>query len=146
MITAEASPGRAEAAAAEIVDRKGENIRICVPTATAEGAKAPAYEHFGSAPHFTIFDTATESYETVGNAGQHHAHGMCHPLAMLEGRMIDAVVCAAIGARALQRLNEGGIRVYRTVPGTVEDVVKKLGTGQLEEMTLQNSCAGHGCH
>ncbi len=121
-------------------------MRICVPTTTAEGAKARAYEHFGSAPHFTIFDTATGSCEIVGNAGQHHAHGMCHPLAMLEGRKIDAVVCAGMGARALQRLNEGGIKVYRTIPGTVEEVVRKLGTDELEEMTLENSCAGHGCH
>lgn len=121
-------------------------MRICVPTTTAEGAKARAYEHFGSAPHFTIVDTAAGSYEVVGNDGQHHAHGMCHPMAMLEGRKIDAVVCAGIGARALQRLNDSGIRVYRTIPGTVEEVVEEFGKGRLEEMTLENACAGHGCH
>lgn len=121
-------------------------MRICVPTTTAEGAKALAYGHFGSAPHFTIVDTVTGSYETVDNAGQHHAHGMCHPLGMLEGRRIDAVVVAGIGARALQKLNEGGIKVYRTIPGTVEEIAGKFGTGQLEEMTLENACAGHGCH
>ncbi len=76
-------------------------MRICVPTATAEGAKAPAYGHFGSAPHFTLVDTVTGSCEIIGNDGQHHAHGMCHPLAMLEGRRIETVVCAGIGARAL---------------------------------------------
>jgi ArsR family transcriptional regulator len=121
-------------------------MRICVPTATAEGAKALAYGHFGSAPHFTIYDIVTKTYEVVGNAGQHHAHGMCHPLAMLEGREIDAVVVAGIGARALQRLNEGGIKVYRTIPATVEEIARKIETGELEEMTLENSCAGHGCH
>lgn len=121
-------------------------MRICVPTASAEGAKALAYGHFGSAPHFTIVDTVSGSTETVENGGQHHAHGMCHPMAMLEGRRIDAVACAGIGARALQKLNEGGIRVYRTIPGTVEEVVAKLVTGGLEEMTLENSCPGHGCH
>lgn len=121
-------------------------MRICVPTATAEGAKATAFGHFGSAPHFTIYDTATKAVEVVANAGQHHAHGMCHPMAMLEGRRIDAVVCAGIGARALQRLNEGGIKVYRAVPGTVEDVVGKIEAGELEEMTLETTCAGHGCH
>jgi predicted Fe-Mo cluster-binding NifX family protein len=121
-------------------------MRICIPTATAEGIKATAYEHFGSAPYFTIYDTAAKTAEVVGNGDQHHAHGMCHPLAMLEGRRIEAVVVAGIGARALQRLNEGGIRVYRTIPGTVEEISGKLETGELEEMTLENSCAGHGCH
>lgn len=121
-------------------------MRICVPTETGEGVKATAYGHFGSAPHFTIVDTVTGAAEVVANAGQHHAHGMCHPLAMLEGRRIDAVVCAGIGARALQRLNEGGIRVYRAIPATVEEVVGKIEAGELEEMTLETTCAGHGCH
>jgi predicted Fe-Mo cluster-binding NifX family protein len=121
-------------------------MRICIPTSTAEGTKATAYGHFGSAPYFTIYDTETKTVEVVENANEHHAHGMCHPLAMLDGRKIEAVVVAGIGARALQRLNEGGIKVYRTIPGTVEEVAGKLGTGELEEMTLENSCAGHGCH
>lgn len=121
-------------------------MRICVPTETAEGAKATAYGHFGSAPHFTIIDTVTGSTEIVGNDGQHHAHGMCQPMGMLEGRRIDAVVCGGIGARALQRLNEGGIRVYRTIEGTVEEIAAKLGKGELEEMTLENACAQHRCH
>ncbi|HOW85592.1 MAG TPA: NifB/NifX family molybdenum-iron cluster-binding protein [Candidatus Aminicenantes bacterium] len=121
-------------------------MRICVPTATAEGAKAVAYGHFGSAPHFTILDTVTGLYEIVDNADQHHAHGMCHPMSLLEGQKIDAVVCAGIGARALQRLNDGGVRVYRTIPATVEEIAVKIGSGELEEMTLESSCAGHGCH
>ena len=121
-------------------------MRICVPTTIAEGAKAQAYEHFGSAPHFTIFDTATGSWEVVDNASQHHAHGACHPMGMLEGRKIDAVVCAGMGARALQRLNEGGIRVFRASPGTVEEVVEKFGKGQLEEMSIENACSQHRCH
>jgi predicted Fe-Mo cluster-binding NifX family protein len=56
------------------------------------------------------------------------------------------VVCAGIGARALQRLNEGGIRVFRTIAGTVEEVVAKLGKGELEEMALENACGQHRCH
>lgn len=119
-------------------------MRICIPTTSAEGAKAQAYGHFGSAPYFTIVDIGTKICEVVDNTNQHHAHGACHPLAALEGREIDAVVSAGMGARALQRLNEAGIRVYRTVPGTVEEVVRKYGTGELEEMTFENACGGHG--
>lgn len=67
-------------------------------------------------------------------------------MGMLEGRSIDAVVCARICARALHRLNEGGIRVFRTIAGTVEEVVAKLGKGEHEEMTLENACGQHRCH
>ena len=121
-------------------------MRTCVPTETGEGVTATAYGHFGSAPHFTIVDTVTGDAEIVANSGQHHAHGMCHPMGMLDGRSIDAVVCGGIGARALQRLNEGGIRVYRTIAGTVEEVVAKLAKGELEEMTVENACGQHRCH
>jgi len=121
-------------------------MRICVPTTTREGAKAEACAHFGSAPFFTICDTDTGSYEIIDNVSQHHAHGACHPMESLEGRKIEAVICAGMGARALQRLNESGMKIYRTIPGTVQDVVKKLEAGELEEMTFENACGRHQCH
>ncbi len=121
-------------------------MRICVPTTTREGVKAEACEHFGSAPFFTICDTDAGSYEIIENASQHHAHGACHPMEMLEGRKIDVVICAGMGARALQRLNEGGMRIYRTTPGRVEEIVQKFGASQLEEMTYENACGRHQCH
>ena len=121
-------------------------MRICVPTQTREGGGATAYGHFGSAPYFTIYDSAKGSYDVVENAHQQHLHGACHPMGILEGKEIDAVICAGMGARALQKLNEGGVKVYLTVPGTVEESVKKLAAGQLEELTCENACGQHRCH
>jgi predicted Fe-Mo cluster-binding NifX family protein len=121
-------------------------MRICVPTQTKEGGSATAYGHFGSAPYFTVYDSAKDSYDVFENAHQQHAHGACHPMGTLEGKEIDTVICAGMGARALQKLNEGGVKVYSTVTGTVEDVIKKFMTGQLEELTYENACGQHRCH
>lgn len=121
-------------------------MKICIPTETSEGLKAEVYGHFGSAPYFTIVDVEKDSVEILNNANQHHSHGMCQPMKALMGQKIDAVVTGGMGARAVQGLNQGGIRAYRAIPGTVADIVSQFKKGGLEEITAQNACAQHGCH
>jgi predicted Fe-Mo cluster-binding NifX family protein len=119
---------------------------LCIPSETNQGKDARCYGHFGSAPFFTLFDTSAGSVEIIDNTNQHHAHGMCHPMAALTGRKLDAVVCAGLGARAVQRLNEAGIKAYRAVQGTVSEVAAQFLNGKLDEITVSNACSQHGCH
>ena len=121
-------------------------MKICIPTETNEGKNAVVYGHFGSAPYFTIVDTEKDSVEIIDNANQHPAHGMCQPMNELMGNKIDAVVTGGMGARAVQGLNQGGIKAYRAIPGTVADIVSQFTKGGLEEITVHNACAQHGCH
>ena len=121
-------------------------MKICIPTETNKGKDATVFGHFGSAPFFTIYDTSSNSVEVISNANQHHAHGMCQPMAALEGKGVEAVVTGGAGAGAIQKLNQGGIKVYRAIPGTVADIVNQFTKGGLEEITSQNACAQHGCH
>lgn len=121
-------------------------MRLCIPTRTQDGKKAEVFEHFGSAPWFTLYDTEKDEIEIIQNTDQHHAHGMCHPLGALDGKSVDAVVCGGMGARAVQKLNAGGIRVYRATPGTVAEMSAQYAAGKLEELTVQNACAQHGSH
>ncbi|MDD5281871.1 MAG: NifB/NifX family molybdenum-iron cluster-binding protein [Candidatus Omnitrophica bacterium] len=121
-------------------------MKICIPTESNEGRSAKVYEHFGSAPYFTIMDIEKDSIEAINNTDQHHSHGMCQPMNALIGKKIDAVVTGGMGARAVQKLNEGGIKVYRAIPGTVADIISQFVKGELEEIAIQNACAQHGCH
>ncbi len=125
---------------------KEEFMKICIPTKTQEGKSAQVHEHFGSAPYFTVYDTENNSIEIIDNANQHHSHGMCQPMSALVGKEIHAVVTGGMGARAVQKLNEGRIKVYRAIPGTVENIVKQFLQGGLQELTIENSCTQHGCH
>jgi predicted Fe-Mo cluster-binding NifX family protein len=120
-------------------------MKICIPVETSEGLKARIFAHFGSAPYFLLYDTEREASEVLGNIDNHHAHGMCHPLKVLENRHIDAVVCAGMGARAVQKLNEGGMRTYRANGATGAEIINKYKQGILEEITLRNACADHSC-
>jgi len=120
-------------------------MRICVPAATDEGMGAKAFGHFGSAPCFIIYDTDDRTHTVVGNSNNHHAHGMCQPLDVLENHSVDIVVCRGMGARAVSRLNQGGIRAYRVTGETVEDVITEYTEGTGQEITPDGACSDHSC-
>ena len=121
-------------------------MKICVPTETSEGQTANVYAHFGSAPFFTIVDSKTGATQVIPNSNEHHAHGTCQPISALAGVAVDVIVTGGMGARAVLKLNEGGIKVYRAVPGTVAHIAEQFSKGGLEELTSQNACAHHDCH
>jgi predicted Fe-Mo cluster-binding NifX family protein len=121
-------------------------MRLCIPTATEDGKTAQVHAHFGGAPFFTIYDTDKGDVEVINNDNQHHSHGMCQPLAALSGKNLDAVVCGGMGARAIMKLNEAGIKAYRAIPGSVEEIAQQFAKGGLEEITAQNACQQHNCH
>lgn len=116
----------------------------CFPTVSGKGLKAEISGHFGSAPFFTCVHEDGSGLDVIDNGGIGHEHGQCHPVAALEGRKVDAVVCGGMGLRALGRLNESGIKVLRTAASTVGDALGEIRTGQVEEMTVDGACSHHG--
>jgi len=121
-------------------------MRICIPTETKDGMSAKVFGHFGSAPFFTIYDTDKKSVEIIANANEHHAHGMCQPMSALNGKAVNAVVTGGAGARAVQKLSDGGIKVFRAIPGTVADIIRQFEQGGMEELNVHNACTQHECH
>ncbi|HOX55031.1 MAG: NifB/NifX family molybdenum-iron cluster-binding protein [Candidatus Omnitrophica bacterium] len=120
-------------------------MRICVPTETDEGLKAKINAHFGSAAFFTIYDSDKESLEVISNSNQHHMHGMCQPMSALDNKKIDIVICGGMGARAVMKLNDSGIKAYKAIAGTVADVIKRCKAGSLEEITAESACDHSDC-
>ena len=121
-------------------------MKICMPTETDLGLNAVVMAHFGSAPFFTIYDTDTKTVEHIGNLNQHHLHGGCQPLLALNGRAVDVVICGGMGARAVQKLGEGGIKVFKVNGSTVKAALANYFKGQLNPITLLNACQDHDCH
>jgi len=119
---------------------------ICIPIEKKKGLKSQVYAHFGSAPYFLIYDTDEDTFEVINNNDSHHTHGMCHPLKVLENQAINVVVCQGMGAKAVQKLNEGGIRAYRASAEFVEEIIKRYKEDNLEEITVDNACINHSCH
>jgi len=121
-------------------------MKICIPIVENKGLKSEVNAHFGSAPYFLIHDIKKDKYEVVSNGDSQHIHEMCHPLKALANKGIDVVVCGGMGARAVQKLNEGGIKAYRANAETVQGIIKNYKESKLEEITVDNACINHSCH
>jgi predicted Fe-Mo cluster-binding NifX family protein len=122
-------------------------MKICFPVESDKGLDSDVYNHFGSAPIFVVFDTETKSIDTINNRDLGHAHGMCSPLKALDGKMVDAIVVGGIGAGAINKLNDMGIKVYRATQGTVQANIGIFESSKMDEITIEHACGGHagGC-
>ena len=116
----------------------------CIPTQGNRGVDDTVFDHFGSAPFFTLYDSATGQTEVLDNRNAHHSHGTCHPLNQLAKYHIDCVVCAGMGRRAIEALGAEGIRVYQSPVTTVGKIIEKLKADQLSLIDPTKACRGHG--
>ena len=121
-------------------------MKICLPTIGDKGLSEKVFNHFGSAEYFTIYDTSTKNIKIIQNDNQHHNHGACQPLNVISKYNINAIMTNGMGKRAVQLLNDAGIKVYLLNVNTVEEAIKKFELNELVELTLENACGGHGCH
>jgi len=121
-------------------------MKIIIPVGEDKGLESPVHGHFGSAPILMRVDSETMAAEALHNRDREHAHGMCNPLELMKNMQVDAMLCAGIGVRALQRLNQGGIKVFKTSASTVREAITHLTDGSLPEMTSDGACSEHGCH
>ena len=80
------------------------------------------------------------------NRNLHHIHGGCQPLLALSGQAVEVVICGGMGARAVQKLSEDGIKTFKVKGATVKEALINYFDGILEEITPQNACQDHGCH
>jgi predicted Fe-Mo cluster-binding NifX family protein len=122
-------------------------MKICFPVESDKGLDSEVFGHFGSAPLFVVFDTQAKSINTINNQDLGHVHGMCNPLKALDGKMVDIIIVGGIGAGAITKLNEMGIKVYKASKGNVQDNIKLFENNTMSEMTLKHTCGGHdgGC-
>lgn len=119
-------------------------MKVCFPVLVAHGLESEVYGHFGSAPAFIVIDTDNSNITTINNKDQHHVHGACNPMKALNNQNVDAIVVGGIGAGALSRLNQLGIKVFQAQALTVKENISMLKTQNLPEHTLQHCCPGHG--
>ncbi len=109
-------------------------MRTCIPVKTNEGIKARVNAHFGSSPYFLIYDTANNAVKIIRNNNDHHEHGTCQPLDLLEKEKIDIVACKGMGGRAVQILNRSGIWAYKTDGETAEETIAKCKKESLRQL------------
>lgn len=120
-------------------------MKVCIPVQENKGLDSIAYDHFGSAPFFLIYDLAKEEIKVIVNGDLHHAHGMCQPLNALGGEKVDAIMVGGIGAGALMKLNNQGVKAYRVEGGSAAENIELLKRNELKEFSINTSCQHHNC-
>lgn len=115
-------------------------MRIVIPVLEDKGLDSPLCGHFGSAPFFAVADG--DAVEVRANAHAQHEHGMCRPLAAIEGQAIEAALVGGIGAGALTKLQAAGVRVYQAQGATIRETLQAFSAGTCPELQV-SSCAGH---
>jgi predicted Fe-Mo cluster-binding NifX family protein len=121
-------------------------MQICIPVVEDRGLDSRVSAHFGSAPGFMIVDTESGNCRLIGNGNQHHAHGMCQPLAALAGEPVEGIVVGGIGMGALMKLQAAGITVYRALHPTVGETLAAFAAGSLHPLGQHEVCGGHHGH
>jgi len=119
-------------------------MNVFIPVLENKGLQSEISPHFGSAPTFVVVDTEDGQCRALQNRDLHHSHGMCHPLASLEGVTIDAVVTRGIGGGALSKLSAAGLDVYNSEQETVGEALAALQGGKLERVDPAITCGHHG--
>jgi len=119
-------------------------VKVCFPVQHDEGLDSAVFNHFGSAPMFVVVDALSDAVSTISNGDRNHAHGVCNPLKALDNQKIEAVVVGGIGAGALSRLNQAGIKVYRAQSKTVAENLALYKGNRLSEYSPLSSCSSHG--
>lgn len=123
-------------------------MKICIPVKENKGLDSIPYNHFGSAPFFLIYDTDKEEIKEINNTDVNHEHGKCQPLKGLSGEEVDVILLGGIGARALMKLNNAGIKAYKATNETLFNNIEQFKNNKLVEYTPSLSCShehNHGC-
>jgi predicted Fe-Mo cluster-binding NifX family protein len=124
-------------------------MKICFPVGNVQGLDSMVFDHFGSARQFIIVDNESGQLTTIDNRDLGHQHGACNPVGALGGHAIDAVVVGGIGAGAVARLHQAGIKVFKAQAATVAENLTLLASGAFSQ-TMTASCGGHqhghSCH
>ena len=107
-------------------------MKIVIPTNNKEGLNAQIAEHFGRASNFLIYDTETESFEIFPNPEV--TGGKEFPPDFLERQGVKSVIVFSLGALAYKKFKNYNIKMYKAIPESILENVKKFKEGNLGEL------------
>lgn len=126
----------------QIQNRRGEGMKVCIPTMGNRGLDEQVGEHFGRVPTYTLVDTETNEVKVIDNTSEHMG-GRGYPPEIIAKTGAEAMLCSGLGRRAIAMFEDMGIMVYVGAYGTVRDAIQMWKDGQLQTATDENACRQH---
>jgi len=123
-------------------------MTVCFPISENEGISSPLSDHFGRAPYFALVSIPSMAVEVIENAQEHsHTHGVgqhgaCVPVALLQEKNVERVVCRGMGRGALTRMQEAHINVFSSTHTSLEEAMAALLADDLPRLDPGGSCRG----
>ncbi|MDK2864894.1 MAG: hypothetical protein PWP37_1086 [Thermotogota bacterium] len=111
---------------------------IAIPVASDKGLDSVISEHFGRAPYYAfveVEDGEIISAKVEPNPFSEHGPGQIP--GYMRGKGVHVLIARGIGHRAVEYLNEYGVRVVRGAHGTVKDVVRSFLQDELEDIEYE---------
>ena len=119
-------------------------MKLAIPTQNKNGRQSIVFGHFGSAPYYAIYDDSTDELVFIENDEKKHVHGQCQPTAELTKNSVKAIICNGLGGRAINNLNNLGIKIYFDENvAKIDELIKKYKNHALQEFNPENACQGH---
>jgi len=112
-------------------------------SATASDINSPFDPRFGRGASFVFVDTETGKWETYPNTAVSASGGAGIQTAQFVAKHgVQAVVSGGFGPNAFATLNAAGIKMFVARDGTVQELVKKLKAGELQEVDAAKRTVG----
>ena len=111
-----------------------------VVTSQGPGLDSPVDPRFGRAKNFILVDIETGEFSAHDNTQNLNA---AQGAGIQAGRTVvdlgaTAVITGNVGPKAFATLQAGNVKIYPGASGTVEEVLEKFKTGQLQEAGKAN--------
>ena len=116
-------------------------MRIVVPVASKNGLYSKIYEHFGRAPYYALMELDEEyNVKKIDFIENPRAMGYI-PGIYFSQLGVEYIVVreGGIGARAIEVLKQGGIKILVANGNNLEDILRSIKEGSLKPYT------GLGC-
>jgi predicted Fe-Mo cluster-binding NifX family protein len=118
------------------------HMKVAIPSNTPGGPDGWISPHLGRCDVFTIVEIKNgkmTGWETLDNQGTHFGFG-ARPAEILASSGVDVVMAQGMGGKALELLEQSGIRTYFTSARTVGEAVRELTEGKARPATPEEAC------
>lgn len=93
-------------------------------------------QRFGRAAYYAIYDDGKDEYAFLENQSKFENSGAgvkASQFVLEQG--IDCVITGSLGPKAFVIIQDAGLKGYKNIEGTVEEVIQAFKNNQLEELT-----------
>ena len=124
--------------------KKGEKMKLCI-TSTGTSLDSNVDQRFGRCPYFIMYDTDSDTFESIENASREAMGGAgIQAGQLIASKNAGAVITGNFGPNAFRVLQAAKIKMYSGVSGTVREAIEKYKSGQLTETSAPDVGSHYG--